>query len=107
MKKQLMLLTASCAVLNGAANGQMFENRPDVLVCSVTQTQTADEWQQFVFYVSGLRKDGAVLYKSLFSNPALISISTEGRVSAPNLSDCDGKTVQELFEKGRAANFSQ
>jgi hypothetical protein len=95
------------AAFSVGAQAQLFENKPDVLVCSVSQISPSDEWQQFVFYVSGSRKDGAVLYKSLFSNPALISIDSKGLVSAPNLADCDGKNVEELYESGRAENFGK
>jgi len=46
--------------------------------------------------------DGGVLYKSLTSNPVLVTITSDGRVDAKNLADCDGKTVAELRDEGRA-----
>ena len=87
-------------------HAQLFDKRPDILVCSVAQPTAVDNWDQFVFYISGTRVDGAILYKSLTSNPVLITVTPDGKVSAPNLDDCDGKQVSELFKSGRAANFS-
>jgi hypothetical protein len=86
---------------------QLFEQRPDVLVCSVSQSVTDDAWLEFVFYISGTQKGGITLYKSLTSNPVLIKVDSAGNISAPNLADCDAKKVEDLLEKGRAAYFSR
>ena len=95
------------AVFTGSSRAQLFDERPDILVCTVSQATESDAWDQFVFYISGTRVDGAILYKSLTSNPVLITVTKEGMVSAPNLADCDGKKVSELWQKGRAANFQR
>lgn len=106
MKKALIaaLMTLSVSTFSQA---QLFEKGPDILVCSVSQPTDADIWDQFVFYISGTQVDGSILYKSLTSNPVLITITPDGKVSAPNLGDCDGKNVKDLWEAGRAANFSR
>jgi hypothetical protein len=84
----------------------VFPEHPDVLVCSVQDAISAQPWDKFVFYVSGRLEDGGVLYKSLTSNPVLVTITAEGRVDAKNLADCDGKTVAKLREEGRAFDFA-
>lgn len=106
MKTSLVaaLMTLSVSQVSQA---QLFDERPDILVCSVSQPTAADNWDQFVFYISGTRVDGAILYKSLTSNPVLITITPDGKVSAPNLDDCDGKSVDDLWKAGRAANFGK
>ena len=96
----LLALSASSTV-----QAQLFDKRPDILVCSVSQATSSDAWDQFVFYISGTRVDGAILYKSLTSNPVLVTVTPDGTVSAPNLEDCDGKSVAELRKAGRAAHF--
>ena len=58
-----------------------------------------------MFYVSARLEDGGILYKSLTSNPILVTITTDGLVDAKNLEDCDGKTVDELRAEGRASEF--
>ena len=93
--------------LHGTTHAGVFTGRPDVLVCSVDDPSDVQPWDQFVFYVSGRLEDGGVLYKSLTSNPVLIMISPDGRVAAENLDDCDGKTVAELRDEGRAFDFSR
>ena len=84
----------------------VFPGRPDVLVCSVEDAISTQPWDKFVFYVSGRLEDGGVLYKSLTSNPVLVTITADGRVDAKNLADCDGKTVVKLREEGRAFDFA-
>ena len=106
MKKFLMAALMTLSVTQ-VAQAQLFDGRPDILVCSVSQPTSADIWDQFVFYISGTRVDGAILYKSLTSNPVLITITPDGKVSAPNLGDCDGKQIKDLWDAGRAANFSR
>ena len=88
-----------------AALAGVFSTHPDVLVCSVSDPTNVQQWDTLVFYASARLKDGAILYKSLTSNPVLVTIDTEGRISAPNLKDCDGLSVAALREEGRAFDF--
>ncbi len=103
----LSVLVATSSFLPAIANAGVFSGLPDVLVCSVDDPSNEQRWDQFVFYVSAKLEDGSVLYKSLTSNPVLVTISTDGRVDAKNLADCDGKTVAELRGEGRAFDFSR
>lgn len=98
---------ASLLIPVGASHAGVFSDRPDVLVCSVDDPIGVQPWDQFVFYVSARLEDGSILYKSLTSNPVLVVVTTDGRVEAKNLSDCDGRTVADLRAEGRAFNFSQ
>ncbi len=102
----LYAITLAGALLPLATEAGVFPGRPDVLVCSVDDPSDVQPWDQFVFYVSGRLEDGGVLYKSLTSNPVLITITPAGQVAAENLADCDGKTVAELRDEGRAFDFS-
>lgn len=96
----------SALLIMTSVQAQLFEKRPDILVCSVSQSTADDAWSEFVFYISGTQKGGVALYKSLTSNPVLVRIDKVGNISAPNLADCDGKNVESLLENGRAAYFS-
>jgi hypothetical protein len=83
----------------------VFGAQPDVLVCSISDPINAQPWDGLVFYVSARLENGGILYKSLTSNPVLVTVTPEGRVEAKNLGDCDGKTVAELRQQGRAFDF--
>lgn len=87
------------------AHGGIFGDPPDVLVCSVDDPVNLQPWDQLVFYVSARLEDGGILYKSLTSNPVLVTISPQGIVDAENLADCDGKTVASLRAEGRAFDY--
>jgi hypothetical protein len=87
------------------AQAGLFSDQPDVLVCSVEDPVNLQPWDQLVFYVSARLEDGGILYKSLTSNPILVTISPSGRINAENLADCDGKTVADLRAQGRAYDF--
>ena len=101
------IVAAALMALPAIGYGGVFPGRPDVIVCSVDDPIDAQPWDQFVFYVSARLEDGGVLYKSLTSNPVLVTITPDGRVQAKNLADCDGKTVAELRDEGRAFDFSK
>ncbi len=100
-----VLTSVSLLALTDSSHAGAFSGRPDVLVCSVDDPINIQPWDKFVFYVSARLEDGSVLYKSLTSNPVLVTITTSGRVEAENLADCDGRTVAELREEGRAFDF--
>ncbi|MEM6709468.1 MAG: hypothetical protein AAF648_11835, partial [Pseudomonadota bacterium] len=88
------------------ADSGVFGNLPDVLVCSVSDPTEVLPWDQLVFYVSARVEGGGTLYKSLTANPILITIEGDGQVVAPNLADCDGKSLSELRRAGQAADFA-
>lgn len=106
IQRALGAFSALSLVFLPAADAGVFAERPDVLVCSVDDPINVQPWDKFVFYVSARLEDGSVLYKSLTSNPVLVTITTDGRVEAENLADCDGKTAAELRDEGRAFDFS-
>lgn len=92
-------------LLSTIANASIINKFPDILVCSVSEDVRDATWQDLVFYISGTQKDGAVLYKSLTSNPVLIRINEAGILSAPKLENCDKQTVQAMRDAGRAKDF--
>lgn len=107
LRSVTQVFAASLLAIAGASHAGVIPGHPDVLVCSVHDPINTQPWDQFVFYVSARLEDGGVLYKSLTSNPVLVTITAEGLVQAKNLADCDGKTVAELRDEGRAFDFSK
>ncbi|WP_420933981.1 hypothetical protein ACOJR9_16440 [Alteromonas sp. A081] len=100
-----LLALLSGIVISASASAGIINKHPDILVCSVSEDVKDAVWQDLVFYVSGTQKDGAILYKSLTSNPVLIRIDEDGMLSAPKLANCDKQTVQAMREAGRAKDF--
>lgn len=97
-------LAAAAAVPHSHAAA--FAPLPDVIVCSVDDPLDALPWDRVVFYVSVRLEDGGVLYKSLTSNPLLLTLDADGVVRAENLQDCDGRSADELRRQGRAFDFA-
>ena len=83
----------------------VFPPLPDVVVCAVDDPLRQLPWDRVVFYISVRLKDGGRLYKSLTSNPLLLTIDEEGRVEADGLEDCDGFTAEALRRNGQAFDF--
>jgi hypothetical protein len=83
----------------------VFAGLPDVLVCSVKDPVGALPWNRLTFYLSARLENGSALYKSLTSNPILLTVDTQGIVRATNLEDCNGRRVAQLREDGQAFDF--
>lgn len=98
-----LVLVFFTLIVSSSAHPSLLEKRPGVVVCSVAGKSQRNVWSQIVFYMSGTQKGGVTLYKSLTSNPVLVKIDDSGIVSAPNLSDCDGKHVDDLVKNNQAA----
>ncbi len=75
---------------------------PDAIVCSVRDPTGFTPWEELVFYVSAHTLDGETLYKTLTSDPVVIIVSSDGVLEAPNLADCDGRSITDLLDRGRA-----
>ena len=93
-----LLLLAPCLTVRAA----IVEGFPDAIVCSVRDPTGLTPWEELVFYVSAHTLDGDTLYKTLTSDPVVIIVNPDGMLNAPNLAQCDGRTIDELLESGRA-----
>jgi len=102
----VMLLVAATLSLSGLSaqpsHGAIVAGFPDAIVCSVRDPTGFTPWEELVFYVSAHTLDGETLYKTLTSDPVVIIVNDEGILDAPNLAECDGRTIVELMEVGRA-----
>jgi hypothetical protein len=107
LHRTALAAAASTALLGVDATAGVFAEQPDVFVCAVDDPVGALPWNELVFYVSARLEDGSTLYKSLTSNPVLLSVDADRMIVAPNLKDCDGKPVSALREAGRAFDFAQ
>lgn len=100
-------LAGACSLaLSLQAAGAVFEDRPDALVCSVSDPTGVLRWDELVFWVSARMRGGDTLYKTLTSDPVVLVVDAEGRIRGRNLADCDGRTVDALRAEGRAIDLS-
>lgn len=90
------------ALLPIATEAAIIEDFPDAIICSVKDPTGFLPWEELVFYVSAHTRDGETLYKTLTSDPVVIIVSSEGVLNAANLADCDGRSVEDLLDVGRA-----
>jgi hypothetical protein len=84
------------------AQASIIDGMPDAIVCSVKDPTGRLPWERLVYYVSAHTVDGATLYKTLTSDPVVLLVSAAGIINGPNLSDCDGRSIQSLRDEGRA-----
>jgi hypothetical protein len=101
---QMAVILLFLAVLSPwqTSRAAIVDGFPDALVCSVRDPTGLTPWEELVFYVSARTLNGDALYKTLTANTVVIIVSSDGILNAPNLAQCDGRSVEELFESGRA-----
>jgi hypothetical protein len=106
MRAAALLVGALACGAFAPALGAVFEDRPDALVCSVSDPTGVLRWDELVFWVSARMREGDTLYKTLTSDPVVLVVDAEGRIRGRNLADCDGRTVDELRAEGRAIDLT-
>ena len=95
----LLACAAMLAMLHPAAAG-LLEGVPDVIVCDLGKGKQ-------VVYVARRLDDGSTLYESLEREfMTVITIDGQGILHWENRPGCDGKSVDQLREEGRAFDFS-
>jgi hypothetical protein len=102
MRLSTLCLSLLASASFSAARAAIVEGFPDAIVCSVRDPTGVTPWEELVFYVSAHTLNGDTLYKTLTSDPVVIIVSGEGILNAPNLAQCDGRSVDALLEAGRA-----
>ena len=92
--------------LPGFLSAAIIDDLPDAVVCSVKDPTGFLPWEELVFYVSAHTRDGSTLYKTLTSDPVVLIIEQDGIINAPNLTNCDGRHIDNLLETGRAFHLT-
>lgn len=99
----VVMLTAAIKPVSAG----IVEDLPDAVVCSVNDPTGIISWDELVFFLSAHTRNGDTLYKTLTSGPVLLIVAADGIIDAPNLSDCDGRNIQELVAAGRAFDLTR
>ncbi|HEX5078830.1 MAG TPA: hypothetical protein VFV80_06720 [Geminicoccaceae bacterium] len=100
-RRSILLACAAAAVLplRPAAAG-MLGDVPDAIVCDI-------EKGKLVVYAARRLEDGSTLYEALEREfMAVITIDPQGVLHWANRPGCDGKSVGQLREEGKAFDFS-
>ena len=98
---------ALCFALAIPARASLLPGLPDAILCSVRDPTGVLRWDELIFYPSARMRDGETLYKTLTSDPVVLILRADGVVDAPNLSDCDGRDLDELRRSGRARDYGR
>jgi hypothetical protein len=102
MTARSILLACAVAMilsLRPAAAG-MLEGVPDAIVCDL-------EKGKLVVYVARRLDDGSTLYEALEREfMTVITVDAQGKLHWENRPGCDGKSVEQLREEGKAFDFS-
>jgi hypothetical protein len=92
------LVVAIVMSLRPAAAG-VLEGVPDAIVCDIGKGK-------MVVYVSRRLDDGSTVYASLEREfTAIITIDTKGILHWQNREGCDGKSIDQLRQEGKAFDF--
>lgn len=86
------------------AHAGIFGATPDAIVCTF-KAVAGRPGGQAVFHVDMKFESGSILYRPLGVTAAQVTLNTDGKIEATNIADCDGKTVQELRDVGRAFDY--
>lgn len=87
-------------------NAGVIPDVPDAIACSVKDPTGRLAWEELVFFVSARLRGGDTLYKTLTSDPVILTVTADHVISAPNLADCDGRAINDLIGTGRAFHFA-
>ena len=97
------LIAVSGLALSPASAG-IFDTAPDAIVCSFAATANRPGGL-LVFYVDARAEDGRLFYKTLGVTPLQLIVDADGMIEAGKIAGCNGKTLRELRDAGRAFDF--
>lgn len=89
------------SLLSSLAEAQIFDNRPDAVVCPVVAI-SGRPGGLVVFHLVWHDDNGSTHYATMGTQTFRLEIGADDVVRAPKLEGCDGKTVEELRASERA-----
>lgn len=89
------------------ARAGLIADRPDAIICSVSDPTGVLPWDELVFYISAHTRNGRTLYKTLTSAPVVLIVDADDVINGANLADCDGRSIDELRNEERAVDWSR
>jgi len=104
LSTHVVLAAAAWTMATQGVQAAIFEGFPDAVICEFPEI--ADRLSgEVIFYVDVRLEDGRVLYKPLGTGPRM-EIGKDGVIHTASAGQsCDGQTVQQLRDEGRAIEF--
>lgn len=97
--RSILFTCAAALVAATVASAGMLEDAPDAIVCDVGKGK-------LVVYAARRMDDGSTLYEALAREfTAIITLDANGTLHWADNPGCDGKTVDQLRNEGRAFDF--
>ena len=100
-----LIALALLHALSSPVSAQIFDDRPDAVVCPLAAT-SGRPGGLVVFHLVWRDDNGTTHYATMGTQTFRLEIGADGVVRAPNLKGCDGKTVEQLRGGGRAVYYS-
>jgi hypothetical protein len=98
--RSILFACAASLAATGPAAASLLGDVPDALVCDVGKGK-------LVVYVARRLDDGSTLYESLEREFSIvITIDAQGVLHWANNASCDGKTVEQLRDEGKAFDLA-
>ncbi|MDJ0609878.1 MAG: hypothetical protein QNJ67_12950 [Kiloniellales bacterium] len=97
----IALLALTALAPASPAGAQVFDGRPDAVVCPIAAI-SGRPGGMLVFHLVWRDDNGTTHYAAMGQQAYRVEIGKDGVVRAPKLKDCDGKTVEELRAAKRA-----
>ena len=107
MTVRFVLALAALALLYlgpAPARAQIFEGRPDAVVCPVVPI-SGRPGGLVVFHLVWQDDNGVTHYATMGTQTFRLEIGADGIVRAPKLEGCDGETVEALRAAKRAFDY--
>jgi|GEM_PF-2170204 len=103
--RTVIAIALACVVGLAAAPsnaGRIFAGYPTAILCSVGKPDDQGRRKLVAYYITAVERDGRVIYRPQAVQPVNVWIDGDLIVRAENLDDCDGLSVRQLTEEGRA-----
>jgi len=97
-------LIAVAALACSPATAGISGDAPDIIVCRLAPTSDRPGGN-VAYYIAANFDDGVSIYKTLTNTATQLRVDAAGMVRVQNLPDCNGATVQQLRESGRAFDY--
>ncbi len=101
MMVRLALALIALSALVSPVKAQIFDNRPDAVVCPIAAI-SGRPGGLLVFHLVWRDDNGSTHYAAMGLQAYRLEITADGVVRAPKLEGCNGKTVEQLRASKRA-----
>ena len=105
LKTSIFCLVSAITFFPQSSPAGIIDDLPDAIVCNVQMGDNPNLSGDLVFYLDARTVEGQVTYKSLGLPVLQIVVNSDGVITSEKPESCQGKTLDELEEEGRAVHL--